>query len=290
MIEWKNLLNTLIQWATGTGVKILVAVVLLYFSFKLINALARKIEKKSSHNRKIDKTLLNTFLYLGKILAKGLVVVCLVGYLGIDTSGLTALVTSLGVCVGLAVNGTLSNLAGGALLLITRPFKIDDYIEVAGYAGTVEDIRIVSTKLVTPDNKVVYIPNSTVSTSGIVNYSEKPIRRVDLVFSIAYSDDFKRAENIISSILETHENVLDDPKPTVRIISHSESSIDICCRPWVKKDDYWDVYFDITERVKQRFDESGIEIPFRQVDVHMKNEMTSEKQRELKKNREISSV
>ncbi len=286
MVEWKKILNTLIQWATGTGIKILVAVVLLYFSFKLINALARKIEKKSSHNRKIDKTLMNTFLYLGKILAKGLVVVCLVGYLGIDTSGLTALVTSLGVCVGLAVNGTLSNLAGGALLLITRPFKIDDYIEVAGYAGTVEDIRIVSTKLVTPDNKVVYIPNSTVSTSGIVNYSEKPIRRVDLVFSIAYSDDFKRAESIILSILETHENVLDDPAPIVRIVSHSESSIDICCRPWVKKDDYWDVYFDITERVKQRFDESGIEIPFRQVDVHMKNEMTSEKQRELKKNRE----
>ena len=271
MVEWKNILNTLIQWATGTGVKILVAVVLLYFSFKLINALARKIEKKSSHNRKIDKTLMNTFLYLGKILAKGLVVVCLVGYLGIDTSGLTALVTSLGVCVGLAVNGTLSNLAGGALLLITRPFKIDDYIEVAGYAGTVEDIRIVSTKLVTPDNKVVYIPNSTVSTSSIVNYSEKDIRRVDLVFSIAYSDDFKKAENIISAILETHEKVLEIPAPTVRVLAQSESSIDICCRPWVRSADYWDVYFDITERVKQRFDESGIEIPFKQLDVHVKH-------------------
>ncbi len=271
MVEWKNILNTLIQWATGTGVKILVAVVLLYFSFKLINALARKIDKKSSHNRKIDKTLMNTFLYLGKILAKGLVVVCLVGYLGIDTSGLTALVTSLGVCVGLAVNGTLSNLAGGALLLITRPFKIDDYIEVAGYAGTVEDIRIVSTKLVTPDNKVVYIPNSTVSTSSIVNYSEKDIRRVDLVFSIAYSDDFKKAENIISAILETHEKVLEIPAPTVRVLAQSESSIDICCRPWVRSADYWDVYFDITERVKQRFDESGIEIPFKQLDVHVKH-------------------
>ncbi len=254
MIEWEKLINSIIEWATGTGLKILVAVVLLYVSFKLINYVAKKIERNSRKIHKLDKTLTNTLLYLG-----------------IDTSGLTALVTSLGVCVGLAVNGTLSNLAGGALLLITRPFKIDDYIEVAGYSGTVEDIRIVTTKLVTADNKTVYIPNSTVSTSSIVNYSEKGLRRIDLVFSIDYSADFSQAKSIIGNILQEHEKVLKSPVPTVRVISQSDSSIDICCRPWVNGDDYWDVYFDLTEEVKKRFDKEGIGIPFPQLDVHISN-------------------
>ncbi len=271
MIEWEKLINSIIEWATGTGLKILVAVVLLYVSFKLINYVAKKIERNSRKIHKLDKTLTNTLLYLGKIVAKCLAVICLIGYLGIDTSGLTALVTSLGVCVGLAVNGTLSNLAGGALLLITRPFKIDDYIEVAGYSGTVEDIRIVTTKLVTADNKTVYIPNSTVSTSSIVNYSEKGLRRIDLVFSIDYSADFSQAKSIIGNILQEHEKVLKSPVPTVRVISQSDSSIDICCRPWVNGDDYWDVYFDLTEEVKKRFDKEGIGIPFPQLDVHISN-------------------
>lgn len=271
MIDWKNLLNTLVGWATNTGVKILVAIILLYVSFKLINTIARKIEKKSKRVQKLDKTLTNTFLYLGKLLAKSLVVICLIGYLGIDTSGLTALVASLGVCVGLAVNGTLSNLAGGALLLITRPFKIDDLIEVGGHLGTVEDIRIVNTKIVTPDNRTVYIPNSTVSTSSIINYSEKGIRRVEMTFSISYSSDFEKAKSIIMGILDCHEKVLETPEPVVRVIGHGESSIDICCYPWVSGSDYWEVRFDVTERVKKQFDQNGIEIPFKQVDVHMVN-------------------
>lgn len=271
MIDWNNLVNSLVNWVTSTGIKILVAIVLLYVSFKVINTVARKIEKKSNTIQKFDKTLTNTFIYLIKIVAKGLVVICLIGYLGIDTSGLTALVASLGVCVGLAVNGTLSNLAGGALLLITRPFKIDDLIEVGGNLGTVEDIRIVNTKIVTPDNRVVYIPNSTVSTSSIINYTEKGTRRIELTFSISYSADFEKAKSIIMSILYCHEKVLETPEPVVRVIGHGESSIDICCYPWVKGSDYWEVRFDVTERVKEQFDKNGIEIPFKQVDVHMVN-------------------
>lgn len=269
MIDWEELLNSAVSWATGTGLRILIALVILYLSFKLINYLARKMERRSNTIQKLDKTLTHTLIYVCKILAKGLAVICMVGYLGIDTSGLTALVTSLGVCAGLAVNGTLSNLAGGVLLLVTRPFKIDDYVEIAGQSGTVEDIRIVTTKLVTPDNRVIYIPNSTASTSCIVNYSEKGLRRIDLTFSVSYSSDFKKAEEIIGNILTSHGSILKTPEPVVRVVSQSASSIDICCRPWVNSADYWDVYFDVTEQVKACFDKEGIEIPFDQLDVHI---------------------
>jgi small conductance mechanosensitive channel len=235
----------------------------------MINWIAKKIEKKGTW-KKLDKTLTKTLENALKISAKCLVVICLVGYLGIDTSGITALITSLGVCVGLAVNGALENLAGGFLLLITRPFNIDDYIEVAGYAGTVEDIYITNTKIRTPDNKVVYIPNGTASTSCVVNYSAKEYRRVDLTFSISYSENFEKAKNAIWTVVEKNESIEADPAPTIRMSAHSASSIDICCKVWTKTANYWDTYFTLLEDVKKEFDNQQIEIPFEQLDVHVK--------------------
>ena len=167
-ITLDSVINTVVNWATTSGIKLLVALIVLFVSFKLINIIARKIEKKGNKD-KYDKTIMKALAYVFKIGLKLVIAVCLVGYVGIDTSGLTALVTSLGVCVGLAVNGALSNLAGGVLLILTRPFKIDDYIEAQGYSGTVEDIHITNTRLRTPDNKVVYIPNGALSSGNIVN-------------------------------------------------------------------------------------------------------------------------
>ena len=202
---------------------------------------------------------------------KIVVAVCLVEYIGIDTGAITALITSMGVCVGLAVNGALANLAGGVMLILTRPFRIDDYIEAQGYAGTVEDIHITNTRVRTPDNKVVYIPNGALSSGSILNYSVKDTRRVDFVFSIAYSADFEKARKAILGICESHELVLKDPAPFIRMSEHAASSINITTRVWVNSADYWTVKFDITEAVKAKFDEEGIEIPFNQVDVHIKN-------------------
>ena len=209
--------------------------------------------------------------YVAKIGLKVLVVVALIAYLGIDTSGITALVASLGVGVGLAVNGTLSNFAGGMLLLITRPFKDDDYIAACGYEGTVEDILICNTKLRTPDNKVVYLPNGKLSTSEIVNYSEKDLRRVDLTFCISYDNDFEKAKSIINEVAAKEPLILSDPAGTVRLSKHGDSSLEICSKFWCKTANYWDVYFNLTEAVKKAFDENGIEIPFNQLDVHVKN-------------------
>ena len=258
-------------WCLNTGMKILVSIIVLLVSYRIITVIARRIQKKGD-SEKYDKTVMRTVAYIFNIGLKVLVAICIVAYLGIDTSGITALVTSLGVCFGLAVNGALSNLAGGILLLVTRPFKVDDFIEAQGVAGTVEDIHMVNTKIRTPDNKVIYLPNGALSTGNIINYSEKPIRRVDFVFSIGYTADYEKARAIIMNILTSHELTLDDPAPYVRMASHSASSIDINARAWAKNSDYWTVYPDVIEKVKAEFDKNGIEIPFNQLDVHVKND------------------
>lgn len=270
-MDWNSIWNSIVGWATTSGVRVIIAIVLLFVSFKVINFFGRKIEK-SAEKKNADKTIMKTLAYLFKLGLKIIVAICLVGYVGIDTSGLAALVTSLGVCIGLAVNGALSNLAGGVLIILTRPFRIDDYIEAQGHAGTVIDIHITNTKLLTPDNKVVYIPNGSLANGDIVNYSEKDRRRVDFSFSIGYGDDYEKAKGIVRKICEEHELVMQDPAPFVRVKEHGSSSINITTRVWVKSDDYWTVYFDIIERVKTAFDENGIEIPFNQLDVHIKKD------------------
>lgn len=268
-MDWQAILNSIVNWATTSGVKLIIALLILLVSFKVINAVAKKFAKRAE-KKGIDKTISRTLIYVFRLGMKILIAICLVGYVGIDTSGITALVTSIGVCVGLAVNGALSNLAGGVMLIITRPFKIDDYIEALGYSGTVEEIRITQTKLRTPDNKVVYVPNGTLSSAEIVNYSEKDVRRVENTFSIAYDCDFEKAKQIILDICNSHELVLQDPAPFVRVSNHGSSSIDIVTRVWTKSGDYWTVHFDLLEKVKVAFDENGIEIPFNQLDVNIK--------------------
>lgn len=273
-MDLQEILKSLQSWALNTGVKLIISIVILVISFIVINKLKKIIEKKilnanAKKGHDLNHTLVRSLSYFCGVLLKVLVVLMLVGYLGIDTSAVSALIASLGVGVGLAVNGTVSNLAGGVLLIITHPFRDGDYIAANGYEGTVEDIFICNTKLRTSDNKVVYLPNGKLSTSEIVNYSEKPIRRVDLIFSISYSDDFEKAEKIILDLIAKHPLTLDDPAPRARVKAHGESSINLTVGAWCKTEDYWSVYFDLNEQVKKAFDENGIEIPFPQVDVHL---------------------
>lgn len=271
-INWKGLLDTIVNWATSTGVKIIIALLLMFISFRIITVITRRIEKRLINKRKADKTLTSTLFYVLRITLKIVVLTCLIGYLGIDTSGLAALIASLGVGLGLAVNGALSNLAGGVLILITRPFKIDDYIASGGYEGTVEDIHIVFTKLRTVDNKVVYVPNGALSSSTIVNFSEKDLRRVDLIFSIAKKDDYKKAEDIMLGVVKSHDKVLKDPEATARIDSHTPNEMKVILKSWVKSEDYWDVYYDLLENVKKALDDAGIEMPANQLDVTVKKD------------------
>ena len=264
-------LGNAVSWVANVGVKIIIALVIMLISFKIITKLARKIEKLGDKPTN-DKTLMRVLAYIVSIGGKCLVAVCLVGYLGIDTSGITALITSLGVCFGLAVNGAVANIAGGVLILVTRPFRVDDYIEAQGVSGTVTDIHMVSTKIVTPDNKVIYLPNGALANGNIINYSEKDTRRVDLTFSIAYENNFEEAKAIINDVCAKHELILQDKGTTIRVAAHNQSSIDITTRVWTKSGDYWTVYFDLLEAIKTEFDAKGICIPYNQLDVHVKHD------------------
>lgn len=274
-MDWQQIWQTVQEWLTNTGIKILIAIVILIVSFTIINWLSKKVAKRSKKiedTKKVDKTIYRTLSYVIKIGLKILVVIGLIGYLGINTGGITALIASLGVGVGMAVNGTLSNLAGGVLILITRPLKVDDYIAACGYEGTVEDILICHTKLRTSDNKVVYLPNGKLSSSEIVNYSEKDMRRVDIVFSVSYADDFEKAKTVILEVAKNNPLVLNDPAPSVRMSAQSESSIDLTAKIWCKNDDYHALKADMLENVKIAFDNNGISIPYPQLDVHVKKD------------------
>lgn len=264
----ETVIQSIVGWVTNFGIKAVIAVALLLISFKLVNLLAKKLSAGMAA-KNLDKTLSKVLIYAGKLTLKVVIALCLLGYVGVETTAFSALIASLGVGVGLALNGALSNLAGGLLILITRPFRIDDFIEACGVSGTVEDIHIISTKVRTVDNKVAYLPNGALSSGNVINYTEKKTRRVDHTFSIAYSEDFARAQAIILDICTHHPLVLQEDI-TIRMIAHSASSIDIVTRVWVNTPDYWTVYFDLLEQVKAAFDKEHIEIPFEQVDVHIK--------------------
>lgn len=267
----ENFLNTLVNWATTTGIKIIVALIILFISFKLINFLAKKIAK-SCEKKELDKTITKALLYATKLLLKCIVVVALIGYLGIDTSAITALIASFGVCIGLAVNGTVSNLAGGVLILVTRPFKVDDYIDAQGVSGTVVDIRITHTKLNTPDNKVIYLPNGALSNGNIVNYSEKDTRRVDFEFTLDCATDIEKAKALVLDVFTANEMILKDPAPFVRVGGKGDAGLQLTARGWVNSADYWTVYFDAFEAVKATFDANGLAFSAKQIEVKIKKD------------------
>lgn len=257
------------------GIKIAIAIAILFMSFRLINVVLRKLEQKLRRRGGLDKTISSTLSYVLSATLKILVVLSLIGYLGIDVSGITALIASLGVGVGLAVNGALSNLAGGVLLLITRPFKIDDFIEAEGFSGTVEDIRVTVTRLRTPDNKVVYIPNGKLSSDILINYSEKLTRRLDLAFTISYESSTELAISIISTTIKENPLAMSAPEPNIKISEYKDSGIEIIARPWVLSQNYWQLRYELIEAIGRNLRQRGIVIPYNQLDVHIKSDERS---------------
>ena len=203
------------------------------------------------------------------IALKVLVVIFVLGTLGIPTTGFAAIIAAAGFAIGFALQGSLGNFAAGVMVMIFKPFKVGDYIEGAGHAGSVEDVGIFATIMKTPDNKRIIIPNGELTASSLVNYSANPTRRVDMVFGIGYTDDIDEARSVLQAIIDADPRVLKDPAPTIAVSELADSSVNFVCRPWVESDDYWDVLFDVTEKVKKEFDKKGISIPFPQQDVHM---------------------
>ena len=199
------------------------------------------------------------------------VVIASLGQLGIQTASFVAILGAAGLAVGLALQGSLANFAAGVLILIFRPFKVGDFIEVAGVSGVVQKIQIFTTELHSPDNKKIIVPNGGVISGNITNYSANETRRVDMVFGIGYSDDIDAAKAVLQSVVASEPRVLRVPAPTIAVVELADSSVSLVCRPWVNTADYWDVYFNITEAAKKALDAQGISIPFPQRDIHIHN-------------------
>ncbi|HML76008.1 MAG TPA: mechanosensitive ion channel, partial [Anaerohalosphaeraceae bacterium] len=190
--------------------------------------------------------------------------------LGVETTSLVAVIGAAGLAVGLALQGSLSNFAAGVLLIIFKPFRVGDFVEVAGAKGMVQEIQIFTTVLHSPDNVRIIIPNSQVTGANIINYTANDRRRVDLVIGISYGDDIAKAKQVITSVLLSDKRVMRDPAPVVAVLGLGDSSVNIAVRPWVKADDYWPTYFDLTENIKVSLEQNGLTIPFPQRDIHIR--------------------
>jgi small conductance mechanosensitive channel len=219
--------------------------------------------------RNVDDTIGSFASNLIYYLLLAFFVLAAIGQLGVQTTSFVAIIGAAGLAIGLALQGSLANFAAGFLMIIFRPFKVGDYIEGAGTAGTVEKIQIFTTQLRTPDNKTVIAPNASLTAGNIVNYSTKDTRRCDLVFGISYEDDIDKAKKILEELVAADERILKDPAPIIAVSELADSSVNFVVRPWVNGADYWNVYFSLMENVKKRFDEEGISIPFPQRDVHL---------------------
>lgn len=269
-IDWNTLLNTLIEWCLTTGVRLVVGIVVLIIALKLVNFITKRIYKKMQ-KRNVDETISRVIVKSIKFVLKGLVIIIFISYIGIETAAVTSLIASIGVGFSLALNGVLSNFAGGIIIIVMRPFRIGDYITTCGESGTVEDIQMFYTTLVTPDNKVIKVPNGSLIGSTIVNISVKESRRVDVVMSIAYDANYELAKSIILDVCAANDAIYKDPAPFVGIAQYAASSIDLNVRVWAKSGDYWTINRYLMEEIKKEFDAKGIEIPFDQLEVTVKN-------------------
>lgn len=238
----------------------------------IISKLIMHILKKFMHKANVDSAAEGFLLSIVKILLYIITLIISLSILNIPMTSLIAVLSAAGLAVGLALQNSLSNLAGGFIILFSKPFKAGDYVETNSASGTVESVSILYTKILTNDNKTIYIPNGSIANSQLTNYSEKDKRRVDLEFGISYSDDLEQAKSIIRDIADKHKLVLDNPEPPfVRLGSQAEDSLQITVRLWTETENYWQVKFDMTELVNQAFAENNITIPFRQLDVHIQN-------------------
>ena len=217
----------------------------------------------------VDTILISFVRNIAYVTAMAFVILAVLAKLGIQTTSFIAILGAAGLAIGLALQGSLSNFASGVMLVLFRPFKVGDFIEGGGTAGTVEEMLIFSTRLKTPDNREVFVPNGAITSGTIVNYSAKETRRADLVFGVGYEDDIAKVKQVIDEVMNADERILKDPAPTVGLVELGDNSVNIVVRPWVNAADYWGVYFDLNENMKLRFDKEGISIPYPQRDVHL---------------------
>ncbi|BBO74116.1 mechanosensitive ion channel protein [Desulfosarcina widdelii] len=264
----EDILNKIYQLLTVYGIKVLAAIAIFVIGRWVAKGVRKLVERVMSKS-KVDSTLISFTANLVYIALLAFIVVAALGQLGIQTTSFIAILGAAGLAIGLALQGSLSNFAAGFLLIIFRPFKVGDLIEGAGVFGVVEAIQIFTTQLKTADNKTVIVPNARLTDDNIVNWTVKGTRRVDLVMGIGYEDDIDKARSIMADIIAADSRVLKDPAPQIAVSELGDSSVNFVVRPWTRVEDYWAVYFDLTEKIKKAFDANGVSIPFPQRDVHV---------------------
>ena len=256
------------EQGTDIGMKLLAAV-LIFLIGRWVAHLVVKGLSRAMAKTEMEDTLEKFLCSILNAVLMTVVLIATIGALGVETTSLLAVLGAAGLAIGLALQGSLSNFASGVLIVMFRPYKVGDFIDAAGVAGTVAEVQIFTTTLKTPDNKKVIVPNSQIMNGVITNVSAFDTRRVDLVVGCGYGDDIDKVYNVIREILDSDDRILKDPAPSVDLNTLADSSVNFNVRPWVKKEDYWAVYNSVTEQVKRRFDTAGLNIPYPQQDVHV---------------------
>ena len=270
-MDYRQLLTDMVGEAGWILLKIVLAIAI-YIVGKLIIRWIVRIMDKAFTRHDVETSLRSFLRSLVKALLMVMLLLAIIQTLGVNTSSFLALFASAGLAIGMALSGTLQNFAGGVVLLILRPYKVGDYIEAQGQSGTVASIGLFSTCLKTADQQTIYVPNNTIATSIIDNYSQSETRRVDWTLSIAYGDDVDVARREILAMLQADSRVLADPAPVVYLKTLNSSSVDLSIRAWVKNADYWGLYFDMNEKMYKELPSKGINFPFPQMDIHLKKE------------------
>lgn len=266
---WETFLNHIIEAATTLGFRLIAALLVLAVGMKLVKWLVKRVAASRGFHQ-LDggvQSFIRSFLTIGLDV---LVVLTAAYILGIPTTSFLTILASGGVAIGLALQGALSNFAGGLMILLFRPFKVGDFVEAGGYSGNVEAITVFYTILLTLDNKRVTLPNGNLTNAAVVNYSSEETRRVDLTFSVSYAADIDQVKGLLLEEVRKQGKTLTDPEPFARMTAQKDSGLEFTLRVWCRSADYWDVYLDLNENIKKAFDRNGIEIPFPQMDVHMK--------------------
>ena len=253
------------------GMKFILALVVLIVGLIVIRWITRALVRMMKKG-KVTESLIPFLKSMTNILLKVMLIISVMGMVGIQMTSFIAVLGAVGLAVGLALQGTLQNFAGGVMILLFKPYEVGHFIEAQGFMGTVKEIQIFNTVLVSPDNRKIIIPNSPLSTGSITNFSVMPTRRIDFSFGIGYSDDIDRAKEILLKMAQKDDRVLkDENPPEVMVEALGDSAVNLKLRTWVKSEDYWSLFFDVTENVKKQYDAAGISIPFPQQDVHLYN-------------------
>ena len=268
--NWQQYISAeqLTDYAVRYGTSIVFALLIFLIGKRLARWGAGLVEK-ALRRAEVDETLVSFIGNVAQGILLAFVIIAALSELGIETTSIAAIFAAAGLAIGLALQGSLSNFASGVMIIAFRPFKVGNYVEIAGTAGTVEEVSIFTTQLLTPDNKAIVVPNAAITGDTITNYSANPTRRLDMVFGIGYDDDLRKAKAILEEIIAADDRVLRDPAPLVAVLELADCSVNFAVRPWVAAENYWALKFDLTEAIKLRFDAEGISIPFPQQDVHL---------------------